>query len=455
MTTRRTFLQAAVAAAVASRVQAIAQAPAKAFVTSEVGRLKRVIVHEPGAEVRKAFPLLLGNHSMLTWELLREEAATQHKAMVARLTEQGVEVLTITKLLDDAVSSARQTKSFTKWLEQYAPQLLKHEPRLTADALLGRDDQLIYRRDATGAIDPLISPATVLFFTRDLAVMTPRGLVLGNFDSDLRSFEAALTRLVVQHAPALAKYPVAFDAATENVHLQGGDLLVLDENTLLLGVGNATGEQAAALLAQKLKLDIIAVQMPSKEWQPGEWEGLQLIFYHLDCLLNLVDARKVLAVPYLLEKQHSQQNPILEALYGLARLSKLPSEQRVALLDEVRNVGWVSRYQAGSGELDRTLGRVKVLDYLKSNGYEIVFTGGTPPAGGELQHAVERVVRECRFMGVNVLALHPGHVLAYEGNPHTLAALKAASVQATTFPSHELVRANGGPHCLTLPLERD
>jgi arginine deiminase len=449
-------LQAAAAAALASRVRAAAQPPAKAFVTSEVGRLKRVIVHEPGAEVRKAFPLLLGNHSMLTWELLREEAAAQHKAMVARLTEAGVEVLAFEKLLGEALTHARQAKAFAKWLERYAPQLVPHEPRLTVDSLLGRDDQLIYRRDASGAIDPLVSPATVLFFTRDLAVMTPRGLVLGNFEGDLRSFEAALTRLVFQHAPALAKYPVGFDAAAEKVHLQGGDLLVLDESTLLLGVGNSTDERAAELLAQKLEIDVVAVQMPSKEWQPGEWEGLQLIFYHLDCLLNLVDARKALAVPYLLEKQHAQQNPILEALYGLARLSKLPAEQRVALVDEVRNVGWVRRYQAGSGELDRTLGRVKVLDYLKSRGYEIVFAGGTPPAGGnDLQHAIEHVIRECRFMGVNVLTLRPGHALAYEGNPHTLAVLKSAGVQATTFPSHELVRANGGPHCLTLPLERD
>jgi arginine deiminase len=105
MTTRRTFLQVAAAATLASRVHAGVQPPAKAFVTSEVGRLKRVIVHEPGAEVRKAFPLLLGNHSMLTWELLREEAAAQHKAMVARLTAAGVEVLAFEKLLGDCLAT--------------------------------------------------------------------------------------------------------------------------------------------------------------------------------------------------------------------------------------------------------------------------------------------------------------------------------------------------------------
>ena len=275
----------------------------------------------------------------------------------------------------------------------------------------------------------------MLFFTRDLAVMTPRGLVFGKFDGELRSFEAVLTRFLFRHAPQLAKYPIAYDSAEDQLLLQGGDVLVLDGQTLLVGVGNSTDEKAAQRLAQKLELHVIAVQMPSKDWQPGEWEGLQLIFYHLDCLLNLVDSRTALAVPYLLEKDHTRQNPILEALQGLARLSSLPAAQRIAMLDEVRNIGWVRRYQAGSGELDQALGETKIVDYLRAAGYKIVSAGGERrPDQNELQHAIEQVVRESRFMGVNVLALSPGHVVAYEGNPHTLAAIQQAGMQGDDIP---------------------
>jgi len=455
---RRTFLQATMAAGLAAPLTASAQPrpPAGGLVTSEVGRLKRVLVHEPGAEVTKSFPLFLGNHSMLTWELLRSDAAKQHQAFVGKMREAGVEVLYFERLLDEALREARAAKLLGKWLAAHVPALVEHEARLAVDTLLGRDDDLIYRRDATGALQPLISPPTVLFFTRDLAVMTPRGLVFGKFEGDLRSFEGTLARFVFQHAPPLAHYPVAFDARTENVHLQGGDVLVLDDKTLLVGVGNSTDEKAAQRLAQKLELDVISVHMPSKDWKPGEWEGLQLIFYHLDCLLNLIDRRTALAVPYLLEKAHTRENPILDVLEGFARLSNLTDAQRTAMLAEVRNIGWIRRYRAGSGELDPSIGEIKIVDYLKGAGFKFVFAGGDrDPKQNELQHVVERVIRGCRFMSVNVLALSPGHVVGYEGTNFTIAALEQAGLRVTTFPAHELVRANGGPHCLSMPLERE
>lgn len=454
---RRNFLQATLAVGLAGQAAAAQPGqPAAGSVTSEVGRLKRVLVHEPGAEVTKAFPLFLGNHSMLTWELLRADAAKQHQAFVGKMREADVEVLYFEQLLAEALRQARADNSLTAWLKVNAPALVEHEAKLTVDTLLGRDDELIYRRDASGVLKPLVSPATVLFFTRDLAVMTPRGLVLGKFEGELRSFEAALTRFLFRHAPPLAKYPIAFDAAAENVLLQGGDVLVLDEQTLLVGVGNSTDERAAQRLAQKLQLDVISVHMPSKDWKPGEWEGLQLIFYHLDCLLNLVDRRTALAVPYLLEKEHTRQNPILEVLDGFARLSNLTAAQRTAMLAEVRNIGWIRRYRSGSGDVDPAIGETKIVDYLRTAGFKFVYAGGDrQPGQNELQYVVERVIRGCRFMSVNVVALSPGHVVGYEGTTFTVNALQQAGLKVTTFPAYELVRANGGPHCLTMPLERE
>ena len=454
---RRMFVQATLAAGLAGQVAGAQPVePRSVYVTSEVGRLKRVLVHEPGAEVTKAFPLFLGNHSMLTWELLRADAAKQHQAFVGKLREAGVEVLHFEHLLAEALREARGDKSLTAWLKVNAPALVELEAKVSVDTLLGRDDELIYRRNANGVLKPLVSPATVLFFTRDLAVMTPRGLVLGKFEGELRSFEAALTRFLFRHAPPLAKYPIAFDAAAENVLLQGGDVLVLDEQTLLVGVGNSTDERAAQRLAQKLEMDVISVHMPSKDWKPGEWEGLQLIFYHLDCLLNLVDRRTALAVPYLLEKEHTRQNPILDVLDGFARLSNLTAAQRTAMLAEVRNIGWIRRYRAGSGDVDPAVREMKIVDYLSGAGFKFVYAGGDrQPGQNELQHVVERVIRGCRFMSVNVVALSPGHVVGYEGTTFTVDALEQAGLKVTTFPAYELVRANGGPHCLTMPLERD
>src|SRR5262245_54912131 len=119
---RRSFFQAAAAAGIAT--QAAGQPPPAAkegFVSSEVGRLKRVLVHEPGAEVTKAFPLFLGNHSMLTWDLLRADSVKQHQAFVGKMRDAGVEVLYFEQLLQEALREARTARKLGAWLAVDVP----------------------------------------------------------------------------------------------------------------------------------------------------------------------------------------------------------------------------------------------------------------------------------------------------------------------------------------------
>ena len=463
---RRNFLITALTATTASRLTAGPQASQLPqsenadgsnphFVSSEIAPLKRVLVHPPGPETLRTFPMFSGQHSMLTWELLRPEAAIQHKHFVAQLTRHGIEVLYFEQLLEESIKRCRANGAFTAWLQNNAPRLVKHEAHVTAQSLLGIDDRFVYQRDDSGLLNPATSPTTTLFFTRDLAVMTPRGVVICNFNHDRRAFESALTRFIFRNATTLDKYPIVFDAITEQVYVEGGDVLLADKKTLLVGIGNATQQEAAIRLAKVLEMDVIAVQMPSVEQWPGEWSGLQSIFYHLDCLLNFVDHKRVLAIPYLLEQQHARNNPLLEILIGLSRIERLSRPERIAMLNEVQNVGWITRFQAGSGKPDRTLGRVKLLDYLKAQGYEVNYVGGQlPPHGNSLRYTTERVIREARFMAANVVALRPAHLVSYAGNPNTNSDLRSAGIQVDTFAATELMRANGGPHCLTMPLER-
>ena len=416
-----------------------------------------MIVHPPGDEILKVFPFLIGNHSLLAWELLRPEVTQQHAGMVAALKQNGTEVLLLEELLDAAIVAARKQDKLRGWLSAAAPALVEHEARLTAAMLLGSDDEFVYGTTATGvALKPLIRPTTTMFFTRDIAVMTPRGVVLCNFGNNVRSWEAMLTRFVFEHAPALEKYPIVFDAAKEGVFIEGGDVIVLNERTLLVGIGNSTQEAAAVKLAQLLDMDVVAVEMPRVTGAPGEWDGLQTLFYHVDCLVNFVGRRQVLAVPYLIEKEIEGHNALLDVLYGIARMENYDKAARLALLEQVRSVGWLRRYQAGSGERDATLGAVKLLDWLRGEGYEVIYVGGERGVKeNALKHVIEHIIRECRFLAVNVVALGDKHVLAYDGNDRTLAAMRTAGVEVTTFPASELMRANGGPHCLTLPLQRD
>ncbi len=430
-------------------------APTDNWVCSEYGRLQRVIVHPPGPETRKALPMLLGGHSMLTWELLRDEATQQHEQMVTLLRELGAEVLLFQELLEDAIQQARSQNRWRDWLVAHAPRLADFERTLDAGTLLGCNDDFVYTNDASGHFRPLVDPLTTMFFTRDCAAMTPRGVIICHYNNKLRAFEATLARFLFQFASELSEYPIAFDAEQEQVYVQGGDLLIVDQQTLMVGVGNSTSERAAARLAKILKMNVLAVQMPNGQWQPESWDGLRNIFYHLDCLLNFVDRRTILAVPYLLESRFVTSNPLLEVLEGFGRIDNTSRTVTALRLADVRNVGWMRRYRAGTGELDTSFPRTKVVDYLRDDGYNVVYVGGPErEQENETRYLLESVLRESRFMATNIIATAPGQVVAYDGNQRTERALRDAGVDVRTFPSGELVRANGGPHCLTLPLQR-
>src|SRR5690606_26634602 len=112
---------------------------------------------------------------------------------------------------------------------------------LDARGLVGERDSLVYGPGHRGGqFRPKVAPLRFLFFTRDLAVMTPRGLVLCDLGPGYRSFEVTLTAFLFRWSPMLRGVPIAFDAREAGVLLQGGDLIVADEQTLLLGVNNLT-----------------------------------------------------------------------------------------------------------------------------------------------------------------------------------------------------------------------
>ena len=238
--------------------------------------------------------------------------------------------------------------------------------------------------------------------------------------------------------------------------MQGGDVTVLDPRTLLVGVGNLTAEAAARALAQRLKMNVLAVRLPARFASDGRglWTGLNSLFLHLDSIFTLVDSEWALVLPYFFEARHAGADPLTWMLSGL---SKVPGPNREVLewlATCLREVGWLSLYKAGSGEVDRSVEGMKLVDYLRARGYRIAEVGGPRGDEPDAKWIVERVLREAYFQAANVLAIAPGRVIAHEDNQHTNAALRASGVAVETFPAHELVRGHGGPHCMSMPLER-
>jgi arginine deiminase len=428
-------------------------------VLTDIGTLRRVIVHTPGPEIYKVLNALSGGHPMLTSTILRGTAIEQHRAFVELLEDAGVEVLQMEALLDDAIVHASAAGVLETWLRGAAPRLVPHAVDASGAMLLGAVDRFAYHTEPDGTFRPLTAPVKSILFTRDIAVMTPRGVVVCNFMNPGRSFETSLIRLAFDYAPQLQKYPVAFDAHEHGVCLQGGDVIVVDDDTLFIGVGNLTEEAAAVKLARILEMDVVAVQLPTGGEDAGaemyeSWHGLRSLFLHLDSVFNMVDRHRAIAVPLLLEAEYARRDPLSRIASGLARNSGVSSADVDELLENLEKTGRVRKFCAGSGEEATLPDGIKLVDYVEDAGWDVVRVGG-PADEGDLAHFLERTLRELHFQAANVVATAPGRVVAYGENEYTIAALRASGVEVSPFAAYELARWGGGPHCLSLPLERD
>jgi arginine deiminase len=461
---RRSFLAAAVAGvACRSRVFADSQP----FVSNDVGALQSVLVHTPGAEGRRGLGLGGGANSTGANSIgnvpLSEEAAVEHRAFVEALRRAGAEVIEIRQALDQACDVARSRGALKLWLRAWMPAMAPFEKEVNGDTLLGATKKFAYHLDPEGDFLPANDPVRSIYFARDAGAMTPRGVVISNFANEGRTIESALYRFAFDHAPRLAKYPIAFDAFEERLTLEGGDLMVADERTLFLGVGNRTNPAVARRLAQRLNMDVLAVQMPSggnRVWSdPAARTPVHNLMLHLDTIATFVDRKRVVALPWFLESKYEGKDPLTRMLRGMSKMPRASEPDIERMCVALRDLGKLRLFRAGTGDVDASVNGMKLVDYPRGRGMNVTFVGGTIP-GDETsfeelaQFASEVVIHELRGQAANVVATSPGKVIAYAGNLATLDALKRAGVEVAVFQGTELGRNNGGPHCMTMPLER-
>lgn len=455
---RRAFFAASSFLGLASSRLLAREGEAKAPLDSDFGILKRVIVLTPRAGDHEPIPEFgdQPDKAVDGDDLLR---LSQHKQFVDLIQGNGAKALHLDKLLDTAIAQCRRTERFHGWIAHNAPWLAGQEDEVDGKQLI---------ETAATTIDPLaddmpqaFAPVRSMFFTRDIAAMTPKGLVLANFANDDRMPEVGLLRFALQWAPQLRDERVVFDAQKAGVNLQGGDLIVADEKTLYLGVGNLTDSSAAAKLARTLKMDVVAVSLPGMRSRRGNsvtlegWNGLRTRFLHLDTVLSFLGPKRCLTLPYVFESAYQDRDNVramATAFHGLdADDDSSPGHFARVLAD----VGRVRVYRAGTGESDRERSGKKLVDHLRASGYEPVFVGGKAPKPLDVDHLRERVIPELENQAANVVMLKPGRAVAYSGNSHTLNELREAGVSVDAFAANSLSRWHGGPHCLTMPLERE
>ncbi|MEU5881109.1 arginine deiminase [Spirillospora sp. NPDC047279] len=389
-------------------------------VTSEVGRLRTVLLHRPGAELKRLTPR---NSDKLLFDAIPwvGRAQEEHDAFAQALRDRDVEVLYVTELLQDALEyeSARDRavrdvlddprlgdqlrRVVEGYLRDLDPEDLSH---VLIDGLaheeLKTGHGMVYR--LMDRLDFIIDPLPGLLFTRDNSAWVGDRVAVTSLAMPARRRESALTGLIYAFHPRFSGVEPVYDPSLE--HVEGGDILLLSPGVVAVGTGERTTPAGVERLARQvfaagLAHTVLAVPIEQ-----------QRATMHLDTVCTMVDVDTVVMYPPV---AHSLTAFTVTAANGDLRVS----EPRPFLEAAAAAMG---------------LDRLKVIDT------------GLDPVTAE---------REQWDDGNNTLAVAPRLAVAYERNIETNAQLETAGIEVIRISGSELGSGRGGPRCMSCPILRD
>jgi len=400
--------------------------------TSEVGRLRTVLLHRPGPELRRLTPR---NNDQLLFDGVPWVARAQeeHDAFAAALGDRGVEVLHLDRLLTEVLSfpSARAEliaaavddprlgaslqRSASAHLSDLAPEDLSAAliAGLAHDELRGGRGLAYQVMDRA---DFVVPPLPNLLFTRDSSVWVGDEVAVTSLAMPARHRESTITAAVYMHHPRFAGVEQLYGAHLE--HLEGGDVLLLAPGVVAVGVGERTTPGGAERLARRLFARGLArtvLVVPIAQ---------QRATMHLDTIATMVDVDAMVMYPAVADSLVAWT---VTAPDGADYVGA--DDADTAELAVQGPQPFVVAAAAAMG-----IDRLRVIDT------------GLDPVIAE---------REQWDDGNNTLALAPRLAVAYERNTVTNAALEAAGIEVVAIAGSELGSGRGGPRCMSCPVTRD
>ncbi|MBP2623306.1 arginine deiminase [Streptococcus oricebi] len=400
-------------------------------VFSEIGKLKKVMLHRPGKELENLLPDYLERLLFDDIPFL-EDAQKEHDAFAQALRNEGVEVLYVEKLAAESLTSPEIRQEFIEeWLEEAGIRGRETKKAVRAALEAIEDNQELIEKTMAGfqkselpeipesqkgltdlvesdypfAVDPMPN----LYFTRDPFATMGNAVSLNHMYADTRNRETIYGKYIFKYHPVYGgKAELVYDR-TEDTRIEGGDELVLSKDVLAVGISQRT--DAASI--EKLLVNIFKKNVGFKKVLAFEFANNRK-FMHLDTVFTMVDYDKFTIHP---------------EIEGDLRVYSVTYENdALKIVEEHGDLAEV---------LAENLG-VEKVHLIRCGGGNIV-----------------AAAREQWNDGSNTLTVAPGVVVVYDRNTVTNKILEEYGLRLIKIRGSELVRGRGGPRCMSMPFERE
>ena len=401
-------------------------------VKSEIGKLRKVILHRPYKELEHLVP---GDLERLLFEDIPylKTAQYEHDRFAEILREQGAQVLYLEDMTAEVLKQDQNIKRdfIRQFLEEGHVTDSGTKDNLTAYLMGIPDERKLVLKLMSGVREneltissrgPLVSllgtqsrflldPIPNLYFTRDPFACIGNGVSLNRMHSSTRRRETIFGQYVIKYHPEFAGAKIYYDRNYPYA-IEGGDILNLSPKVLAIGISQRTTAEAIELLANNIFSDetsqietILALDIPSVR-----------AYMHLDTVFTQVDHDTFVVHPGILRALRTFEIKRGEGAEGLkVREADQPFKKMLASCLELDEVS-------------------------------LILCGGKDRIASE---------REQWNDGSNTLCVEPGKVLVYDRNYVTNQILQEKGIQVLEMTSSELSRGRGGPRCMSMPVYRD
>ncbi len=401
-------------------------------VKSEIGKLRKVLIHRPGGELEHLTPEYLTTLLFDDIPYLKR-AQIEHDSFADTLRGCGVEVVYLCDLVAQALDTDPYVRRqfITEFLSNADTRIVGHEKELFKLLMDEPDTRTMVLRTMEGIMDdgfdfkktnPLLNltrtkagfildPIPNLYFTRDPMASVGCGASLNHMFSVTRNRETIYMKYVFEHHPDFQNKVKKYYDPSVPYSIEGGDIHNLSADTLAIGLSERTTAQAIEVLARNIFADeestirnILAIDIPNMR-----------AFMHLDTVLTQADRGVFIVHPGI--------------LHNIKVYRVFPGAKGTIKAESLK------------GTLESIFCRFLGLD-------EVRFI----KCGGNNMIAAER---EQWNDGSNALCVEPGTVIVYDRNTITNDILRDNGLKTLEIASSELSRGRGGPRCMSMPLVRD